>query len=183
MSESTSAKTWGVLAEYETPKALYHACESVRDHGYAKWDAHTPFPVHGLDKAMGMKRSKLPFIVFALGFTGATVAMVLQWWVHVVRYPLVFAAKPYFSWPAFVPVTFELMVLFAAATAVIAMFGLSKLPMHYHPIFSSDRFDRCSDDRFFISIEAADPKFDTERTWALLSNSGASHVEWVEDGE
>lgn len=176
-----SSGTWGILAEYESPKALYHACEAVRDGGYSAWDAHTPFPVHGLDKAMGMKRSPLPIFVFFVGLGGAVFAMWLQWWVHVVRYPLVFAGKPLFSWPAFVPVTFELMVLAAAATCLIALLGLSKLPMHYHPLFNSKRFERASDDRFFISIEAADPKFDAEATHSLLEGTGASWIEMVEE--
>ena len=118
---------YGILAEFRTPAELYHACERVRDAGFTRWDAHTPFPVHGLDKAMGLKRSPLPWIVLGLGLTGASLGFALQWWVHGVAYPLVISGKPYFSWPAFIPVTFEVGVLFAALGAVFGMFGLNQI--------------------------------------------------------
>jgi hypothetical protein len=181
MSDSTM-KTWGVLAEFDSAQSIYYACEKVRDAGYSKWDAHTPFPVHGLDKAMGLKSSTLPWLVLCCGLTGVVAAMTLQWWVHAVRYPLVFAAKPMFSWQAFVPVTFEVMVLFSALGAVIGMFHFNRLPQLYHPLFRSERFERVTDDRFFISIEAEDPSFEESAVQAFLTNEcGALHVEVVED--
>ena len=121
-----------MLARFRTAKALYRACEAVRDAGYSKWDALTPFPVHGLDKAMGLKPSKLPFLVLATGLTGAGAGFGLQSWVHVMAYPLIISGKPLFTWPAFVPVTFELGVLGAALGAVLGMFAFNKLPT-YHP--------------------------------------------------
>src|SRR6185295_3114542 len=114
-------KPFGVLAEFESSAAIFHACEKVRDAGFRKWDAHTPFPVHNLDKAMGLARSKLLFIVFAMGISGASLAMLLQWWTAAVDYKLIIAAKPLFSWQAFIPVTFEVMVLFSALGAVVGM--------------------------------------------------------------
>jgi hypothetical protein len=173
--------TYGALAEFKTPADLYVACERVRDAGYTRWDAHSPFPVHGLDGAMGIRRSKLPWIVLVLALGGAATGFALQTWVHMSAYPLTISGKPFFAWPAFVPITFELGVLGGALGAVFGMFGLNQLPRHNHPLFESARFARFSDDAFFISIEAADPKFDSNQTTRLLAGVGASHVELVED--
>lgn len=170
-----------MLAEFASPAALYRACERVRDAGYTKWDAHSPFPVHGLDRAMGLKRSMLPWIILVLGLAGAATGFLLQTWVHNMAYPLTISGKPHFAWPAYVPITFELGVLGGALGAVLGMFGLNQLPRHHHPIFSAQRFARFSDDAFFISIDAADPKFDSEATSRLLNAAGASHVEVVLD--
>jgi hypothetical protein len=172
-------KHYGLLAEYETPAALFHACERVRDAGYAAWDAHTPFPVHGLEKAMGLRSSIVPYIVCVMGFSGAGLGFLLQWWSSTIAYPLIISAKPYNSYPAFVPVTFELGILLGAFGAVFGMFGINKLPQLYHSLFNSDRFARFSDDRFFISIEARDPKYDPERTRKLLEATGATAIEEV----
>jgi hypothetical protein len=173
--------SWGLLAEYETPAAVYHACEQVREAGYRHWDSYTPFPVHGLDKAMGIKRSRLPFIVLAGALLGGSGGMLLQWWTSAVDYPWVVSGKPFFSWPAFMPVTFELAVLCGALGAVLGMLGLNRLPQYYHSLFHSKRFERVSDDRFFIAIEATDPQFDLEQTAALLRDTGATHVERVKE--
>jgi hypothetical protein len=172
---------YGVLAEFKTPAALYAACERVRDAGYTRWDAHSPFPVHGLDGAMGMRRSRLPWIILVCALGGAVTGFVLQAWVHKVAYPLIISGKPYFAWPAYVPITFELGVLGGALAAVFGMFGLNQLPRHHHPLFDATRFGRFSDDAFFISIESADPRFDATATARLLSGVGASQVELVED--
>lgn len=174
-------REFGLLAEFDSPADLFHACEKVRDAGFKVWDAHTPFPVHGLDGAMGLKRSKLPFLVLAMGLTGATGAFVMQWWMNAVDYPYVIAGKPLFSWPAFVPVTFEVGVLFAALGAVFGMLHFNRLPRFHHPLFASRRFERVTDDRFFISIEATDPSYDSARTAELLKGAGAISVERVED--
>ena len=171
---------YGILAEFATPAELYHACERVRDSGFTRWDAHSPFPVHGLERAMGLRRSPLPWIVLVMGLTGAGLGFLLQWWVHTRAYPLVISGKPFFSWPAFIPVTFELAILFAALGAVLGMFGLSQLPMHHHPLFRSRVFERVSDDAFFISIESWDPRFDPSATRKLLESLGARSVELVE---
>jgi hypothetical protein len=176
-TELPDGSTYGVLARFETPGALLEACREVRDAGYTRWDAHTPFPVHGLDRAMGMKPTILPWIVLVLGLGGAAGAMVLQWWVSAVAYPLVISGKPLFSWQAFVPVTFEVGVLLGAVGAVFGVFALSRLPMHWHPLFGSKDFERATDDGFFISIESWDPKFDHQRTRELLETAGAAHVE------
>ncbi|MEZ4451169.1 MAG: DUF3341 domain-containing protein [Nannocystaceae bacterium] len=181
MDKYSKKKVFGLLAEYDTAHAIFHACEKVRDAGYQKWDSYTPFPVHNLDKAMGLKPSLLGWIVFAAGMTGASCGMLLQWWTATIEYPVIIAAKPYFSYQAFVPVTFELGVLFASFGAVLGMLGLNKLPQWYHSCFKSERFARVTDDRFFICVEAADPKYDVERTRQLLQGTGAIHIEEVED--
>jgi hypothetical protein len=171
---------YGVLAEFGSPADLYQAFERVRDEGFTRWDAHTPFPVHGLDKAMGLKRSPLPWIVLVMGLTGAAAGFGLQWWVHASAYPLVISGKPYFSWPAYIPITFEVAVLFASFGAVFGMLGLNRLPMHHHPLFKSRVFERVTDDAFFISIESWDPRFDSSGTRTLLESLGARNVELVE---
>ena len=173
-------RTYGVLAEFATPAALYHACERVRDAGFTRWDAHTPFPVHGLSKAMGLRRSALPWIVLVMALTGVAAGFGLQWWVHTSAYPLVISGKPFFTWPAFIPVTFEVAVLFGALGAVFGMFGLNRLPMHHHPLFESRVFERVTDDAFFISIESWDPRFDPSATQTLLESLGARSVELLE---
>lgn len=175
------SKHYGLLAEYETATELYRACEKVRDAGYAAWDAHTPFAVHGLEKAMGLRTSIVPYIVAVMGFSGAGLGFLLQWWSSTIAYPLIISAKPFNSYPAFVPVTFELGILLGSFGAVFGMLGICRLPQLYHSLFNSHRFARFSDDRFFISIEARDPKYDVERTRKLLESTGAAAVEEVED--
>ena len=171
---------YGVLAEFTTPAELYHACERVRDAGFTRWDAHTPFPVHGLSKAMGLRRSTLPWIVLVMALTGAGLGFLLQWWVHTTAYPLVISGKPFFTWPAFIPITFEVAVLFGALGAVFGMFALNRLPMHHHPLFKSKVFERASDDAFFISIESWDSRFEPSATAAMLKSLGARSVELLE---
>jgi len=174
-------RTYGLLAEFDSTAAVYAACEKVRDAGYSKWDAHTPFPVHGLERAMGLKPSKLPWIVLVLGFGGALAGWALQTWIHTKGYPLNISGKPLYAWPAYMPVTFELGVLGGAAGAVFGMFALNQLPSLFHPLFRSRIFERVTDDRFFISIESWDPKFDLEETRSFLRSLGATQVEVVEN--
>jgi molybdopterin-containing oxidoreductase family membrane subunit len=180
MNQLPQGPYYGILGEFATPADLLHASEQVRDAGFTRWDAHSPFPVHGLETAMGLRRSPLPWIVLAMGLTGAALGFGLQWWVHAAAYPLVISGKPYFAWPAFIPITFELGVLFAALGAILGMLALNRLPMHHHPLFRSKVFDRVTDDAFFISIESWDPRFDPSATRKLLGSLGARSVELVE---
>lgn len=180
-SKGSKHKKFGLLAEYDSAAAIFKACEKIRDAGYKRWDSFTPFPVHNLDRAMGLPPSVLPYIVFACGMTGAACGLLLQWWTSVIAYPLIIAGKPLFSFQAYVPVTFELGILFSAFGSVFGMLGLNKLPMFYHPLFNIARFARATDDRFFIAIEATDPKYDLEKTRKLLEQTNAVAVEEVDD--
>jgi hypothetical protein len=171
----------GILAEFASPPAVYHAAEKVRDAGYTRWDVHTPFPVHGMEDAMGFPRTNLPVLIAVMAFTGAGLAFLMQHWMAGVDYPMVHQGKPYSSWQAFVPITFELGVLFAAFTALIGMLARNGLPRWHHPLFKKERFLASSDDRFFICVEANDPKFDPEATRMLLEKAGATSIELVEE--
>jgi hypothetical protein len=174
---------YGALAEFANPNVLFSACEKVRDAGFKNWDAHTPFAVHGLDDAMGLKPSIMAWICLVCGLSGAFGGFMLQVWVSTVAYPMIIAGKPYLSWQAFVPVTFELGIISCALGAVIGMLVVNRLPRHHHPLFNSVRFEAVTDDKFFISIEAKDPKFSEGETTAFLQSLGADHVELVEDRE
>jgi ActD protein len=171
----------GLLAEYETPAAAYHAAEKVRDAGYTKWDVHTPFPVHGMDHAMGLKPTPVGWISFAGGLTGGSLALLMQWWMNGHDYPLTIGGKPPFAVQAAVPVTFELTILLTAFATLFGMLGLNKLPQLYHWAFNSQRFERATDDRFFVSIEALDPKFDAARTRALLESTHPVSLEAIDE--
>jgi Protein of unknown function (DUF3341) len=174
-------KLWGLLAEFATPEDLVSAAARVRDAGYTKWDAHTPFPVHGLDGAMGIRPTRLPFLVLAAGITGTSCGLLMQWWMNAVDYPLIISGKPFNSLPADIPVTFELTVLLASLTAFIGMLVANALPRFHHPLFSSDRFRRATTDAFFLAIEAGDPRFVLADTERLLSGERATRVSRIED--
>jgi hypothetical protein len=181
---TTLKRVHGYLAEFDSAQDIYHAAEQVRDAGYQRWDCHTPFPVHGLDHAMGVKRSKLPWLVFFGGMTGTTTAFLLQYITQNVIYPTVVQGKPTTSiWaiPAWFPVMFELTILFAAFTTLFGLLAIIGLPRWNHPLFASKRFGRFSDDGFMLCIEARDPKFSQEGTKALLEKAGGKHIELVED--
>jgi hypothetical protein len=175
------AKTYGIIAAFDTTADLYHACEQVRDAGYSRWDALTPFPVHGLDAAMGVRRSHVPRFSLAGGITGFCTGMTLIWWANAYEYPLVVGGKPYFS-PMFAfPISYELTILFTAFATITGMFLLNGLPMHYHPVMKAPQFVRATDDRFYIVIESQDPKFNTAQTRDLLTRIGGKDIAEVEE--
>jgi hypothetical protein len=176
---SSSNKPLLYLAEFETADAIMHAAEKVRDAGYEKWDVHTPYPVHGMDQAMGMSDSRLGWIVLLCGLTGVSCAILMIQWMNGYDYPLVIGGKPPDAIASMVPIMFELTVLLSAFGAVLGMLGLNELPKHYHPIFYSDRFEMFSHDKFFVSIEAADKQFDTDRTRKLLESLHPTYIELV----
>jgi hypothetical protein len=171
----------GILAEFATPADLYHAAEKVRDAGYAKWDAHSPFPVHGMEEAMGVSRTKLPLMVAVGGFSGAGLGYLMQWWMQGVDYQMMVQGKPFAPWEAFVPITFELGILLSAFTTLIGMLALNGLPRFHHPLLKKERFLAAGEDKFFVSIEASDPNFDPDKTRALLEGAGAKAIELVEE--
>jgi hypothetical protein len=185
-SQKVKRVTTAVLAEFDSSHAVVHAAEKVRDAGYVRWDTHTPFPIHGMDRAMGLKDSRLGWIVIVFAITGLTGAFVMMHWMNGVDYPTVVGDKPPGfpgTLPSMVPILFELTILFSAFGAVLGMFHLNGLPRHHHTVFESDRFRAFSDDKFFISIEAEDPKFDVEAARKLLEGAHASHVEVIEEEE
>ncbi len=173
-------KTYGMIAEFESPGALVTAAEKMRDAGYTTFDCHSPFPIHGMDAAMGLKRSIVGYIAGISGLCGGICAMWLQWWTSAVDYPIVISGKPFFSYVAFIPVTFGLTVLFAALGAVIGMLITNRLPQLFHGWFYSNRFAKFSDDGFFVSVEAHDKQYDQQRTKSLLESIGGRHIEVVE---
>ena len=181
---STSVKkVYGYLAEIETPSKLWKACEECRDAGFKKWDAYSSFPIHGLDKAMGLKKSILPYLVFFGGLTGLATGFFLSYITQVEIYPTVVQAKPVnlFTVPAFFPIMFELTILLSGFTTLFGLLALMGLPRHNHPIFASKQFNRATDDALFIAIEARDPKFSPEDTKAFLERIGGYNLELVED--
>ena len=173
---AANAPLWGLMAGFESVEAILAAAERVRDAGYTRWDAHTPFPVHGLNDAMGLRPTRLPWIVLAAGATGAATGLVLQWFTNAFDYPLLISGKPLFSLPANIPVMFELTILFSAVAAFVGMLAVNGLPRPYHALFGNRRFRRVTADRFFISIEAADPRFDAEATKKFLASFGGATV-------
>jgi mono/diheme cytochrome c family protein len=173
-------KLYGVLAEFDSPGALIEGAKRVRAAGYRCWDAHSPFPVHGIDNAMGIRQTILPILVFGGGMTGTALAFLMQWWMNAVDYPWIVSGKPYDSVPQQIPIAFEVTILLSVLTAFFGMWALNKLPQVWHPLFGKDRFLKATDDGFFIAIEAADPRFDGEATSRLLREAGATAVETSE---
>jgi hypothetical protein len=175
-----AAQTYGLIASFEKTPDVYHAAELVRDAGYRNWDVITPFPVHGLDKAMGLKRSIVPRISLVGGLTGFCTGMSMIFWTGAVDYRLVVGGKPFFS-PMFAfPVSYELTILFTAFATIGGMLFLNGLPMHYHPVLKYDHIRRGMDDTFFIVIEARDPRYNTANTRALLEKAGGKNIAEIE---
>ncbi|MCU0960849.1 MAG: DUF3341 domain-containing protein [Pirellulaceae bacterium] len=178
-AEESSERLCGLLAEFADAPALVEAARTVREAGIRRFDSHSPFPVHGIDGAMGIRPTVLPWLVMGAGVAGAIVALVMQWWTNAVDYPLNISGKPLFSLPANIPVTFELIILFSALTAFFGVLALNGLPRFHDPLSQSERFRRATADRFFISIDARDAAFDATRLRGLLEGAGATAVETV----
>ncbi|PID79412.1 hypothetical protein CSB20_10350 [bacterium DOLZORAL124_64_63] len=180
MAAETKTETlYGLMTEFSDVKSLMAAATRCRDEGFTRWDAHTPFPVHGLDQAMGIRGTRLPFIVLGGGLTGLSLATLMQWWMNAVDYPFLISGKPLFGLPANIPIMFELTVLLSAFAAFFGMWTLNGLPQLYHPLFKSRSFRRATQDRFFIVVEATDPKFQLEKTREFLGRLGGSGVEEI----
>jgi hypothetical protein len=174
--------TYGVVAEFETAEQLIQAAERTRLAGYRRFEAYAPFPVEGLSEAMALKRNAVPLITLIGGLVGGLGGFFFQYWVSAIAYPLNIGGRPYNSWPAFIPVTFELTVLGAALSAVFGMLALNGLPRPHHPLFNVHRFSKhATSDRFFLCIEARDPKFHLADSARFLQGLHAAHVSEVED--
>ena len=179
--EDPTPKFYGLLAEFDSATAIVNAARKARDAGYVKVDAYTPFPIHELDDALRLPRTKLPWIVLAGGLTGMLAGFGLQYWASAIAYPMNVGGRPYASWPAFVVPAYETTILFASITAVVAMILLNGLPQPYHPIFNAPSFSNASADRFFLCVEAADPKFDMGATRKFLQGLKPVEVSDVVD--
>jgi hypothetical protein len=166
-----------ILAEFENPAQLLAAAEQLRDAGYKEFDCHSPFPIHGMDEAMGLKRSPLGWIVGCVAFVALFAGFTLEWWTSAVDYPLVISGKPYFSYQAYGPVAFAIMVLSSAFTALFGMLALNKLPMLYHKIFDSDKILKINNDGFVVSVTTDDPKYDAANTRKFLESIGGKNLE------
>ncbi len=172
---------YGVMAEFDDPTSLVEATRRTYDAGYRVFDSFSPFPIHETFEAMHIEDRRVPLLVLGGGITGLVAGLGLQVWVSAVAYPLNIGGRPYLSWPMFVPVTFELTILFAALAAVFGMFILNGLPMPYHPVFNVARFvEHASQDKFFLAIEVTDPKFNHEETRTFLQGLGAREINDVE---
>ena len=163
------SESYGLMAEFSTHEELVHAAEKAYESGFRKMDGYAPFPVEGLAEALG-KKTRLPLLVLIGGIIGGLSAYYMQWDANVISYPINIGGRPLNSWPAFIPIVFELTVLAAALTAFFFSLGLSGLPEPYHPVFNVPEFERASQDRFFLCIEARDPKFDARQTREFLQS-------------
>ena len=177
----SAPQTYGILAEYDTPADLMHAAEKVRDAGYRRWDVFTPYPVHGMDRAMGMKNSMVGWFSFIGGVTGYTTGMLLIWFTNAFDYPIVIGGKPMFSPFSAFPPSYELTILFGAFGSVFGMLFLNRLPRLHHPLFKHKRFALATHDKYFLVIETSDPRYSEAETRKLLEASGNPRIEMVED--
>ncbi len=173
-------QVYGLMAEFENPDDVVEAARRAHAAGFRRMDAYTPFPIEELPEAIGFHHTRLPWIVLGGGVAGALTGFMLQYYVSVIEYPLNIGGRPLNSWPSFIPVTFELTILFASLSAVIGMIVLNGLPKPYHPVFNVPGFAAASRNRFFLCIEAVDPKFDLEETRQFLRGLKAIEVSDVE---
>lgn len=174
-------KIYGLMAEFDTPTQLVDAAREVRDAGFKKTDAFSPFPLHEIDEALGIRRSILPYLVFGGGICGLLAGLGLQFFTHVIEYPIIVGGRPHFSLPAFIPPTFELTILFASFTAVFGMLLLNGLPSPYHPVFNVERFALATREKFFLLIESKDENFDYEKTRSFMESLNPQEVFDVEE--
>lgn len=181
--ETDNKKVYGVLAEFRNPKELVDAAAAVRKSGYSDFDTYAPFPIHGMEKAMDVKKSPLGWIVFVGGLLGFAGALSLMVWVMGYEYPMNISGKPFINIPIYIPITFEITVLLAAFAAVFGMISLNNLPRLHNPLFNVDRFERACDDGFFVCVEASDDLFSEEKVSKLFNDADATHIETVYDEE
>lgn len=178
---NSTTKPYGVIAEFTTPAAVMHAAEKVRDAGYTRWDVFTPFPVHGMDRAMGLRNSRVGWFSFIGGVTGYTSGMLIIWYMNAHNYPIIVGGKPMFSPFYSFPPSYELTILFGAFGAILGMLFLNRLPRLHHPLLKNRRFAQVTHDRFYVVIECTDPNYSDPDTFKLLEKLGSNHIEVVEE--
>jgi hypothetical protein len=171
---------YGLMAEFSTPEQLLEAARRTQNAGYRRIDAFAPFPIEGLADAVGFRRTRLPLVVLIAGIIGGSTGFYLQYYAAAVSYPLNVGGRPLNSWPAFIPITFELTILFAAFAAVFGMLAMNGLPTPYHPVFNVRRFALASRDRFFLCVKARDPMFDIKKTRQFLETLDSRGVSEIE---
>ncbi len=176
MTEVPMDPVYGIMAEFDNPTDLLAATERAYRAGYRKMDAYSPYPIEELSDALGFHKTRVPMIVLVGAILGGLSGYLLQYWVSAVSYPINVGGRPFHSWPAFIIVTFEMTILFGGISAVVGMLALNGLPSPYHPVFNNPRFTTVTRDRFFLCIEAADPKFDRVGTGTFLSGLKALDV-------
>ena len=174
-------KAYGIIAQFENPAEIIHAAEKVRDAGFRKWDVFTPFAVHGMDKAMGLKNSVVGWFSFLGGVAGYTTGMIMIWWMNAYDYPILVGGKPMFSPFGAFPPSYELTILFGAFGSLGGMLLLNRLPRLHHPLLKHRRFALATHDKFFLVIETSDPKYSEMETRKLLESLGSRHIELVEE--
>lgn len=177
----TKPPLYGLMAEFDNPTAVVEAARTTYDAGYRRINAYSPYPIEELAEAIGFHRTRLPLIVLIGGIIGGLIGYGMQYYVAVIDYPLNVGGRPYHSWPSFMPITFEMTILCAALAAVFGMLALNKLPQPYHPVFNAERFALATRDRFFLVIEAKDPKFDHDKTLEFMKGLNAKEVIDVEE--
>ena len=175
------SQSYGIIAEFDTPADAMHAAEKVRDAGFRKWDVFTPFPVHGMDKAMGLKNSKVGWFSFLGGVTGYTTGMLMIWFMNKFDYPILVGGKPMFSPFSAFPPSYELTILLGAFGALGGMLLLNRLPRLHHPLLKHKRFELATHDKFFLVIETADTRYNEAETRKLLESTGSKRIEMVEE--
>jgi hypothetical protein len=178
---STVAKPFGLLAEFTNPADTMHAAEALRDKGFRRWDVYTPYPVHGMDKAMGLKNSKVGWFSFLGGVSGYATGMLMIWFMNKFDYPILVGGKPLFSPMSAFPPSYELTILFGAFGTLFGMLFLNRLPRLHHPLLKHKRFALATHDRFFVVVECDDPQYREAETRKLLESLGCSRIELVED--
>jgi len=176
-----NSRPYAIMAEFENPASIIHAAEQVRAAGFKSWDTFTPFPIHGMDRAMGLKNSKVGWFSFIGGVTGYTTGMLMIWWMNAVDYKILIGGKPMFSPFAAFPPSYELTILFGSFGALLGMLFLNKLPRLHHPLLKNRRFALATHDRFYLVIETNDPKYSETETRKLLEATGSRHIELVEE--
>jgi Alternative complex III, ActD subunit len=179
MAAQTQNRLYGMIAQFGTPAALMEAVKKARAEGFTKMDAYSPFPIHGLSEELGFRKTRLTALILAGGCTGAILGFSMLWSSAAYFYPINVAGRPYFSWEAFIPITFECGILFAALSAVMGMLGLNGLPQPYHPLFNSEAFAHASRDKFFLCVESTDPKFDEQQTRQFLESLNPEEIDEV----
>ena len=178
-AEQEKQRVWGIIASFENAQDMYHACENIYEKKKRKFDSYTPFPVHGLEKVSGLKRSKIPIFTLIGGIAGFLLGNLIVWYMNELDYPLIVGGKPFFS-PVFpFPISYEMTILFASFGTLAGMFIMNLLPRFHHPVFNHPEFESVTDDRFFVAIDRNDPKFNMEETHAYLAKLGATTVDYV----